>query len=256
MRHWWPEMLAVPLLPLLLLQGRRTRRVTPRLPEAGGPHSGIMLPAAGAPAATPLRLLAIGESPVAGVGVSSYEEAITAQFARVLAACMARPVHWQAYGANGATVTSALKTLLPSVPRHPVDILLVAFGVNDSTEFRSVARYRAALQELINDLDASASPKLVIISGVPPLHIFPALPQPLRHVLGLKAQALDRSARQLTSGSVNMLHVPMPTRLTNRGLMATDGYHPSALGAALWANCLLDAVLAHPASGKTFGAGP
>ncbi|MGB6055948.1 MAG: SGNH/GDSL hydrolase family protein, partial [Burkholderiaceae bacterium] len=37
MRRYLPELIALPLLPLLVAQGRRTRRVTPRLPEAGGP---------------------------------------------------------------------------------------------------------------------------------------------------------------------------------------------------------------------------
>jgi hypothetical protein len=37
MRGYLPELIAALLLPWLLLQGRRTRRITPRLPEAVGP---------------------------------------------------------------------------------------------------------------------------------------------------------------------------------------------------------------------------
>ncbi|MGB7479647.1 MAG: SGNH/GDSL hydrolase family protein, partial [Burkholderiaceae bacterium] len=78
MRRYLPELIALPLLPLLVAQGRRTRRVTPRLPEAGGPDCGL----AGSGSGRPLRLLAVGESPVAGVGVLRHDEAITGQLAR------------------------------------------------------------------------------------------------------------------------------------------------------------------------------
>jgi hypothetical protein len=49
--------------PLLLLQGRHVRRVTPRLAEAVGPRDGT---AGNGP---PLRLLIVGDSAAAGVGV-------------------------------------------------------------------------------------------------------------------------------------------------------------------------------------------
>jgi hypothetical protein len=41
MRHWLPELIALPLLPLLIAQGKYARRVTRRLPEAAGPDTRI-----------------------------------------------------------------------------------------------------------------------------------------------------------------------------------------------------------------------
>ncbi|KAB0649370.1 SGNH/GDSL hydrolase family protein, partial [Burkholderia diffusa] len=51
--------------PLLLMQGRRVRRVTPRLAEAAGPRDGT------AGDGPPLRVLVLGDSAAAGVGVAS-----------------------------------------------------------------------------------------------------------------------------------------------------------------------------------------
>ncbi|WP_236040775.1 hypothetical protein [Marinobacter nauticus] len=51
------------LFPVLLYQGKRTRRVTPRLPEATGDYAGQY--GEGEPV---FRLLVLGESTAAGVG--------------------------------------------------------------------------------------------------------------------------------------------------------------------------------------------
>ena len=64
---------ALPCAPLLLWQGRRVRRDTPKLPEAEGPRDGI----AGADRpGRPLRLLIVGDSSAAGVGASVQDEAL------------------------------------------------------------------------------------------------------------------------------------------------------------------------------------
>lgn len=253
MRRWLPELLALSLLPWLYIQGRRVRRMTPRLPQAVGPNSGMARPQAIAseqpPGQPPLQLLTIGESPVAGVGVATHYEAITGQFANALAARLGRPVAWQAIGKDGATLHSAIKTMLPQImdkpaPQH-VDVVLLAFGVNDSTAFRSRRRYRAELKYLLQQLQLHLSPRLIVVAGVPPLDLFPALPQPLRYVLGLKARELDFVAQQVVADLSHQMHVtrvPMLKNLTDQALMASDGYHPSAAGAALWGRQLATAV--------------
>src|SRR5689334_20066239 len=62
---------SIALVPLLALQGRRVRRVTPRLPEPPGPRAGL------AGDGPPLRLLILGDSSAAGVGAPSQDEALS-----------------------------------------------------------------------------------------------------------------------------------------------------------------------------------
>lgn len=237
MRDYLAELIAIPLLPLLLLQGRRTRLVTPRLPEATGPCDGLT----GAEPGQTLRLLTFGESPVAGVGVDTHERAITGQLALALANRMQRPVAWQACGRNGATVREAIETLVSEVPPDRVDVLLVAFGVNDTTRFRSLRRWQADVSALLQALEGRCQPRLILLSGVPPVAHFPALPQPLRLVMGLKAQALDRALQRLAQGRPGTLYVPLLLDTADPALMADDGYHPSARGCSAWAGLLADA---------------
>lgn len=238
MRRFLPELIALPLLPFLIAQGRHTRRVTPRLPEAGGPSTGI---AGVAIDGLPLGLLTLGESPVAGVGVTNHEEAITGQLAQALAWRLGRPVAWRACGKNGITVRAALSELIPSVPQEPVDIALVAFGVNDTTAFRRVSQWQADLSDILEALHARCQPRLVLLSGVPPVAHFPALPQPLRWVMGLKAGTLDLSARILSEDRAHTCHVPLALDTSDPTMMASDGYHPSAKGCTAWANLLAEA---------------
>lgn len=238
MRRWIPELVALPLLPLLVAQGYRTRRITPRLPEAQGPFHDI----AGAMQSGPLlSLLAIGESPVAGVGVNTHHDAITGQLALALSDALACPVAWCAHGKNGITVSQGLQHLVPALPPTPVDIALIAFGVNDTTAFRPATRWRRDLHNLIEAVDARCMPTCILLSGVPPLSLFPALPQPLRSVMGMKARALDAVARDLAAALPRVHHVPLAIDVADTTLMASDGYHPSEKGCTLWAGMLSSA---------------
>lgn len=240
MRRYLPELIALPLLPFLVAQGRYTRRVTPRLPEAAGPATGV---AGGSHRGEALSLLAVGESPVAGVGVDTHQDAITGQLASTLAKRLSCPVVWRACGKNGVTAREALEQVVPGIPRLPVDIALVAFGVNDTTAFRPLARWREDLREVLAAIDACCTPRLILLSGVPPLARFPALPQPLRWVMGMKAQALDAVACELALQTPRTTYVPLELDTGDVTMMAHDGYHPSAKGCTAWAQLLTDACV-------------
>lgn len=237
MRRYLPELVALPILPFLIAQGRYTRRVTPRLPEADGPFEGI---AGVTHTGAPLSLLTLGESPVAGVGVTTHEEGITGQLARALSARLRRPVAWRACGKNGVTAGEALEVILPAIPERPVDIALVAFGVNDTTAFHPASRWERDLCGLLQALDRRCRPGLVLLSGLPPVAHLPALPQPLRWVMGLKAAVLDAVARELAAGHAHIRHVPLILDTGDRAMLASDGYHPSAKGCAAWAELLAE----------------
>ncbi|WP_420475380.1 SGNH/GDSL hydrolase family protein [Noviherbaspirillum sp. ST9] len=242
MHRYLPELVALPMLPFLIAQGRHTRKVTPRLPEAGGPVEGI---AGGTQGGLPLRLLTVGESPVAGVGVSTHEQAISGQLALALANRLQRPVAWRACGRNGATAREALESFIREIPAEPVDIVLIAFGVNDTTAFNPAARWTRDLDEVLQTLARRCQPKLVLLSGLPPVAHFPALPQPLRFVMGLKASVLDHAAKELAATREAVCYVPLALDTHDMAMMASDGYHPSEKGCTAWAELLAEAALAH-----------
>jgi lysophospholipase L1-like esterase len=187
---------------------------------------------------------------VAGVGVNTYTQAITAQFAQALAEHQQVSVEWRALGQNGAHLANAQDSFArlkagKDAAGQAWHMILIAYGVNDTTGFTSAATYRRQLLALIRQLQNSQQQApLILISGVPPMQFFPALPQPLRFVLGLKAYVLDQVSKELSTAGKQKYHVPLQMNFQDKRLMAEDGYHPSALGNTVWARQLLGKLMA------------
>ena len=228
---WWLKFLL--LAPLALPLAIHTRRTALRLPPAQGPLAGV----AGADkTGDPLRLMVLGESTVAGVGVRDTGSALAAQLAEALSERIQRPVCWRACGENGITVAQARLHLLPDELDQPADLALLVFGVNDTTHLTSLKRWTAEQASMAEALRARGV--RVAFSGVPPLQHFSALPWLLRYLLGGRGTLLDAALKQL-SGRLGMRHMPIQLEFS-QAYLAEDGYHPSALGYRVWAQNLAE----------------
>ncbi|WP_175720334.1 SGNH/GDSL hydrolase family protein [Burkholderia anthina] len=219
--------------PLLFLQGRHVRRVTPRLPEAAGPRDGVI------GHGPPLRVLVVGDSAAAGVGVATQHDALSGQLARTLAAT--HRVGWKLLARTGLT-TQELVDWLATEPAEPFDVAVTSLGVNDVTGGVPPARWQAQQAELVRLLAARFRVKHVILSAVPPMERFPALPQPLAWYLGLRAKRLNAALADwaATRRGCTFLRVALPLE---RHLMAADGFHPGAAACSAWAAQVASAVL-------------
>src|SRR5882757_272104 len=89
--------------PVLLAQGRYVRRVTPRLPEPEGLRQGIE------GSGPLLRLLILGDSSAAGVGVATQAEALSGRLVAALATTFR--VSWKLVATSGLTSAEVLKLL-------------------------------------------------------------------------------------------------------------------------------------------------
>jgi lysophospholipase L1-like esterase len=234
---------ALPLAPLLLWQGRRVRLEALRLPEADGVRDGL----AGADRhGRPLRLLILGDSSAAGVGAATQDEALAGRLLAELTATVRRPVRWKLIARSGATTAEAL-ALLEAEPAETFDVAVVALGVNDVTSLRSARRWLADVDRTCGVLHGRHRVRRVLWSGLPPMHRFPALPQPLRGVIGLHARGLDAAlsrwcARRGALARPRTSHVPLPA-MREPSLIAHDGFHPGPRAYALWARALVPHLL-------------
>ncbi|GGY35266.1 hypothetical protein GCM10011297_05430 [Bacterioplanes sanyensis] len=238
MKHWLSYLGYVALLPTLpwvMAQGRRVRRDTPRLAASGGDCDGSAL---GDGSAT-LNLLHLGESTVAGVGVDDIQQGLTAQLACHLQRLKPntwRQIRWRTIAENGTTAAQ----LLAKLPKPmSADVLIVTLGVNDTTGFTRRSNWEAHLQAMVERVDCQH----VVVTQVPPMQHFPALPKPLNWWLGLRAWQLDQSLQTLAQQH-DWLHQPFVMALQPQW-MASDGYHPNANGYDLWANAIAECLLAH-----------
>jgi lysophospholipase L1-like esterase len=237
--------LSLVLGPILMFQGRRLRRTIPRLPEASGPCTGLVpgaSPSLASPtlASPPLNLLLIGESTAAGVGAAEHSEALVGQLAHATAARTDRAVAWQVLGRSGATARRARSMLLESELEFTPDVVVLALGVNDVLQLHSASVWRTELRELVSAVRERCGSVPVVFAAVPPMGRFPALPQPLRAVLGLRARLLDRNAQRLASELEGVFHSGAVELAPNQAtaLFCADRFHPSPAGYRLWAKHL------------------
>ncbi|WP_277593493.1 SGNH/GDSL hydrolase family protein [Pseudomonas chlororaphis] len=209
----------VALGPLLLAQGLYTRWVTPKLPEAEGPRQGGHADGNG-PA---LRLLILGDSAAAGVGAGTQDEAIAGRLVAGLAGDF--QLSWQLRAQSGLD-SQQLFQLLEDGPAEPFDVALVSIGVNDVTSTIAAAEWQARISRLIELLSERFEARHIVFLPVPPMHLFPALPQPLRWYLGLRARRFNSLLAELLDGQEHC--TLLATRFQPAAdLMAGDGFHPS-----------------------------
>ena len=200
-----------------------------------------------------MSLAVLGESTAVGVGSSRQDEALAFCLARSLARTRAISVDVQVVGKAGANLAHVRRELLSQV-RLPVDAVVVVLGVNDTLELTRGRRWSADLGALIAELRSSA--RDVVFSGVPPLGELRSLPQPMRSALGARAAYLDARLERACAAH-DVCHVPLrfPYRPEQ---IARDGFHPSALGYAAWADALARAWPRRPdgeeQNGKSHGA--
>lgn len=210
----------IALAPLLVAQALHVRRSIPRLPEAQGPRSGV------AGTGWALRLLVIGDSSAAGVGVSTQQLALAAPLAGHLAELTGAAVHWQLLARSGLTTAQALEWLRAE-PALAADVAVIVTGVNDVVDQVPSGRAVGAREALANWLRNGAGVHHVVFAPLPPVGRFPGLPQPLRWIAGADARRHDRAlARWAGSrGDVSMAGLGHDLE---RSAMARDGFHPGA----------------------------
>lgn len=229
------------LAPVLLFQGRRVRRLTPRLPPAAGPQDGTV-----GDGLHPLRLVVVGESTAMGVGVAAHAVGLVGHTARALGKAMRRPVHWRVLGRGGATGRALLKEYIAPAPPLDADVFVVILGVNDTLGFSSPSQWTRSLDAIVESLRRQSAGAPIVLAAVPPMQHFPALPSPLRQVLGFRAFVLDRAAIEWAGAREAVAHVPhaYAEHAEIPDIFCSDGFHPSSLGYERWGAALAAAAAA------------
>ena len=225
----------IPLAPALIVQGRRLRRDTPRLPDAALPWSGTLA------GPDPLRLLVIGDSTAAGVGAATQDEALPGSLAREVSAGTGRGVSWQAVGRNGATARDLITDYLDAATAEPVDLVFLSIGANDALGLRARWAFARDIRTILTRL-REVSP-LVLVSSLPAFFRFELLPNPLRWNLYLHSRSLEDAARAIAA-DMDGVHMSPPPPPYTEGFFATDLFHPSAIGYQDWARFAVEDAVA------------
>lgn len=216
------------LLPVYLWQGFALRRRVERLLPPTGTASGAFGPAA--PHEAEIRLLVLGDSSAAGIGVEHIEESLAPRLAERLAALTGLSVAWRAAGANSAVSAEIRDFVVPNLARVPYTHILLSAGTNDVKNFHTSRRFKRAFGGLLYALRARWPDARIVWSPPVDMKRVPALPKGLARVLDLRSRVLGRLGHRLCHerGVVAATTIP---RVEPAGF-SRDGFHASAAGAA------------------------
>ena len=233
-------LLALPFSPLLIFQGRKVRASIPKLSEAGGPNQGVV-----GNAGRPIRLLILGESTMAGVGVKSHEQGFTGYLASYLQKISERQVNWQVFAQSGYTAQATQRNLVPLLPSEPLSLIVIGMGGNDTFQLNSPLRWRSDMILLIKAIRERQPDASILIINLPPVGQFPAFPASLQLMLGSLVRLHGKVIRDIPSLFKKVYYMSRPISLNKWGRKApagadvkaffSDGVHPSELTYKLWA---------------------
>lgn len=218
------QILRIPLLPVLAAQALSVRRKAQALPEPPGPRQGRQ------GQGPRLRLLIAGDSSAAGVGADTQARALLGQLVTFLA--RDNTVEWRLEATTGHRTSDVIARLRNLDTRF--DMAITALGVNDVTSGRTARQFADQQSHLLTLLTGTLGVQSVVVTGVPQMHRFPALPQPLAWVLGCQAARLDRELQRVCARFPQARHLPLHLP-DDPALAASDGYHPGPKAYAIWA---------------------
>jgi len=248
------RLVAAALAPVLLVQGRRVRRVIPRLADAAFPWHGSLDGPVDPAAAPPVRILVLGDSTAAGVGADTQDNALPGNIARAVRDHWGAGSTWNAFGANGATARDIVEQYLAAASAASYDFIFLSIGANDALTLRSRRAFARDVRTILRRLRVVSPSALILMSSLPAFFRFEALPQPLRWALYLHSTSLENAARAVVAGEPGVLMSPPPPPYTP-GFFASDRFHPSASGYRDWVEFALeDAGLVVPAATATAAA--
>lgn len=219
----------IPVAPVLAAQGRRLRRVTPILPPAALPWSGTL------DGAAPVRLLVLGDSTAAGVGVGTQADGLPGNLARELGERWNRGVEWTAIGESGATSRDLVERFLPTALESEYNFVFLSIGANDALAIRTRAAFANDVRAILSALRGRNPEATLMMSSLPAFARFELLPQPLKRRLYAHSSSLESAARAVVDGMPGAVMSPKPPPYTD-GFFATDLFHPSAIGYRDWAH--------------------
>jgi len=164
----------------------------------------------------------VGDSSGAGVGAEHQEEALLGRVVGSLSENHA--VAWRLEARTGATTAGTLRHL-ERLESETFDVAVTALGVNDVLSGVRLGGWLEDQARLRTLLRKRFDVRTIVVSGLPPVHGFPALPQPLRWHLGRRARELDAALREVVSEETGCVFLPLDFT-GDAALMADDGFHP------------------------------
>ena len=191
-----------------------------------------------------VKLVMIGDSTAAGVGVSRTQDTIGAQVAMRLS------TSGYLVKLSGVAISgSRAGDLAPQVGRALVmtdrpDIAVIIIGGNDATHLTPLDDVGRDLEEAVRRLREGGIG--VVVATCPEMGA-PNFARPLRDIVSWRGRGVaaksERAATRAGGLTVDLLHEAGPVfRRDPQRLHSSDEFHPSAAGYRVWADAIVPVV--------------
>jgi lysophospholipase L1-like esterase len=195
--------------------------------------------------AAPIVYAALGDSTVEGIGATSAAVNYVARIHERLRAVypQARTTNLGVAGATSADVVAGqLERAIALAP----DLVTLSIGPNDITGRVSVRDYERHVDTIFTRLRKETT-AVVVVNLLPDLAVTPRFRNdPARDVVGrLSIEFNTALAARAREHGVEVVDLYGPSRaevMARPELVASDGYHPSDLGYARWAELLWSGI--------------
>jgi lysophospholipase L1-like esterase len=232
----------MPLLPVMYFQAQKIRKNIPSLPEATG-NSGYATPQVNTVPISPINLLILGESTMAGVGVATQQEGFAGALAQTLAKQLNRPIDWRVFAKSGYTAKDINQKIIPEITQEKPDLIVVGLGGNDTFGLHSPQEWATQIRQLIGQLRQIFGQTPILFINMPPVADFPAFTPLIQTVLGNLILLHRQALMQLVKTQKNVYFVDEVITLANWMVAKgqnkaedffSDGVHPNQLTYQTW----------------------
>ena len=205
-----------------------------------------------------LRLVVLGDSTTAGVGVERAEDALPYLIARRVAESEQRAVHVVSYGWAGARAADLVRYQLPRAiePLRATetesflagaDLVAIVIGSNDTTHKTQPGSYRASLRSTLDGVRTVAPSARIALAGIPAFRGALRGIEPLIFLADQYARLLrpiSRAEAERAGAAYADLARDVPPLIRGRtDVLSSDQFHPSVVGYSAWADVIVDSLL-------------
>jgi lysophospholipase L1-like esterase len=240
-KYYIGALLTIPLLPLIYYQGKKIRVNVPKLPEAKGAEGSVN----SYKNQGTIRLVTLGESTIAGVGVQTHEEGFTRTLAEELSNLFHSNVDWQVYARSGYTAKNISEKLVPKIKEQHIDIIAIGIGGNDAFKLNSPTKWRKAIRSLIENLRLKYPNTIIVFCNMPPIKEFPAFTSLIKATIGNLVEVLGEELKKVVVEYDHVYYFGEVITLKDwikrlnidvkKEEFFSDGVHPSKLTYQTWA---------------------
>lgn len=235
-------LISLPLLPLMYYQGKKIKASVPKLPEATGTEGRFIIDSKNS---NSLKIITLGESTIAGVGVKTHKEGFTGALVRELASLARINIDWKVYARSGYTAKKATEKLIPKIEEKNIDLIVVGLGGNDAFKLHTPKKWRKDIQAFIESLRTKFPRTPIVFCNMPPIKEFPAFTPLIKSTIGNLVELFGTELEKITANYDDVFYYGEILTLKDWKIkfkldaeqkdFFSDGVHPSKLTYQTWA---------------------